>query len=161
MTRHVFQQIALLASLHISAIAQLATTTSLVGNVVDSTGRAITNAKVTAVETRTLATLVTATNDRGYYAFEFIPPGEYSVTAEQPGFQKLTKAGIPVSNNQTVRSDFTLEIGQVTQSVTVQAETVAIKTDDATLSEVLGTRAVSELPLNGRDPMMLAVTTPG
>jgi len=161
MTRHVFQQIALLASLHISAIAQLATTTSLVGNVVDSTGRAITNAKVTAVEIRTLATLVTATNDRGYYAFEFIPPGEYSVTAEQPGFQKLTKAGISVSNNQTVRSEFTLEIGQVTQSVTVQAETVAIKTDDATLSEVLGTRAVSELPLNGRDPMMLAVTTPG
>ena len=45
--------------------------------------------------------------------------------------------------------------------MTVQAESLAIKTDDATLSEVLSTRAVSELPLNGRDPMMLAITTPG
>ena len=80
------------------------------------------NAKVTAVETRTAATLNTTTNDQGYYSFEFIPVGEYSVTVEQPGFQKLTKTGIQVSNNQTVRSDFMLEVGQFTQSVTVQAE---------------------------------------
>jgi hypothetical protein len=161
MTKGLFRNITVLACLHVSAIAQLATTTSLVGNVADSSGRAISNAKVTAVETRTLATLTTNTNDQGYYSFEFIPVGEYSVSAEQPGFQKLTKTGIQVSNNQTVRSDFALEIGQLTQSVIVQAEVFAIKTDDATLSEVLSTRAVSELPLNGRDPMMLAVTTPG
>ena len=49
----------------------------------------------------------------------------------------------------------------MTQSVTIQAEVSAIKTDDASVSEILSTRAVSELPLNGRDPMMLAVTTPG
>ena len=161
MMKRFLQQITLLAFLAVSAIAQLATTTSLVGNVVDSTGKSIPNAKVTAVESRTLATLTTTTNDQGYYSFEFVPAGEYNVTVEQPGFQRMTKTGIPVSNNQSVRSDFMLEVGQVTQSVTVQAESLAIKTDDATLSEVLGTRAVAELPLNGRDPMMLAVTTPG
>src|SRR5262249_11947215 len=112
MTKRLFQQFALLACLHASAFAQLATTTSMVGNVIDSTGRAIPNARVTAVETRTQAILTTNTNEQGYYAFEFVPAGEYSVSVEQPGFQKLTKTRIPVSNNQTVRSDFTLEVGQ-------------------------------------------------
>src|SRR4051794_19842239 len=161
MTKGPFRNIALLACLCAGAHAQLATTTSLVGNVSDPTGRAVANAKVTAVETRTLATLNTTTNDQGYYSFEFIPVGQYSVTIEQQGFQKLTKTGIEVSNNQNVRSDFVLQVGQLSQAVTVQAEATAIKTDDATLSEVMTTRAVSELPLNGRDPMMLAVTTPG
>ena len=161
MIKGLFTSIALVACFHATALAQLATTTSLVGNVADSTGRAIQNAKVTATETRTLAVLTANTNDQGYYSFEFVTPGEYSITIEQAGFQRLTKTGIQLSNNQTVRTDFTLEVGQLTQSVTVQAEALAIKTDDATLSEVLSTRAVSELPLNGRDPMMLAITTPG
>ena len=94
MMKTAVRQITLLACLCASAFAQLATTTSLVGNVVDPTGRAIANAKVTAVETRTLSTLNTVTSDQGYYGFEFIPAGEYNVTIEQPGFQKMTKTGI-------------------------------------------------------------------
>src|SRR3954468_18657516 len=144
-TKGLVRNVALLACLCAGAYAQLATTTSLVGNVSDPTGSAVGNAKVTAVETRTLATLNTTTNDQGYYSFEFIPVGQYRVSVEQSGFQKLTKTGIEVSNNQSVRSDFVLQVGQVTQSVEVQAEALAIKTDDATLSEVMNTRAVSEL----------------
>ena len=60
-----------------------------------------------------------------------------------------------------VRADLTLAVGAVSQSVTVEAQVTAIKTDDATVSEVLGTRNVADLPLNGRDPMQLALTTPG
>lgn len=153
--------LATLALLGATASAQLATTTSLVGNVTDASGRSIPNATVVAVETRTLARQTTTTNDQGYYSFEFTPVGVYSITIEQPGFQKITKTNIEVQINQAVRTDFKLEVGALTQSVTVQAEATAIKTDDATVSEVLGTRAVSELPLNGRDPMALAVTTPG
>jgi len=161
MTKGLCASIVFLTCLHVSVFGQLATRTSLVGNVIDPSGSAVQNAKVTAVEMRTLAKLNTTTNERGYYAFEFIPVGEYSVTVEQQGFQKLTKAGIQVGINQIVRSDFVLEVGQLTQAVTVQAEALAIKTDDAALTETLGTRAVSELPLNGRDPMSLATTTPG
>ena len=106
MVKRLSSQIALFVCLQASAFAQLATTTSLVGNVIDSTGRAIPSARVTAIETRTAAALSAVTNDQGYYAFEFIPAGEYNVTVEQPGFQKLTKTGIAVSNNQSVRSDF-------------------------------------------------------
>jgi hypothetical protein len=151
----------LLALCGAAASAQLATRTSLVGTVIDSTGRSVPDAKVTAVETRTQGTQTTTTNEQGYYSFEFVPVGEYSITVEQPGFQKVTKTGILVQINQTMRADFRLEVGSVSQAITVQSEVTAIKTDDAAVSEILSSRAVTELPLNGRNPMMLAVTTPG
>jgi hypothetical protein len=85
----------------------------------------------------------------------------YRITVEQPGFQTTTKTGVQLDINQTVRTDFQLAVGTISQSVTVEAAASVIKTDDATVSEVLSTKSVSELPLNGRDPMMLAITTPG
>ena len=156
-----FATLCILTLLPVVASAQLATTTSLVGSVIDSSGKVISGARVTAVETSTLDTHTTTTNEQGYYTFEFVRVGTYSIAIEHPGFQKVTKTGVQVDINQVVRTDFTLSVGAVTQSVTVQAEATAIQTDDATVSEVLGTRSVAELPLNGRDPMMLAVTTPG
>jgi hypothetical protein len=144
-----------------SAMAQLATTTSLVGNVTDSSGSAIPNAKVTAVEKNTSDTYAMTTNEQGYYSRDFVRVGVYDITVEQQGFQKVTKSGILVSINQNVRTDFALKVGELNQSVTVQAEATAIKTDDATVSETLNTRTVADLPLNGRNPMTLAVLTPG
>src|SRR5580704_10115827 len=145
----------------IAAYAQLATTTSLVGTVTDSSGKLIPNAKVTATETRTLDKYNTITNEQGNYNFEFVRVGVYSVAVEQSGFQKVTETGIIVDINQTVRTDITLPVGTVSQAVTLEAAVEAIKTDDAAVSEILGTRNVAELPLNGRDPMSLATTTPG
>jgi Carboxypeptidase regulatory-like domain len=142
-------------------LAQLATTTSLVGTVSDTSGKSIPNAKVTAVEAGTQDTHTTLTTEQGYYAIEFVRVGTYNITVECPGFQKVTKTGIPVDINQTVRTDVTLAVGAISQSVTVEAATAAIKTDDAAVSEIISTRNVAELPLSGRDPMQLAVTTPG
>ncbi|HLJ16604.1 MAG TPA: TonB-dependent receptor, partial [Bryobacteraceae bacterium] len=151
-----------LASLTImSASAQIATTTSLVGTVTDTSGQVISGAKVTAVERGTLDTYTAQTNDQGYYSIDFVRVGTYSISVEHPGFQKVTKTGITVEINQAVRTDVSLTVGALSQSITVEATVTAIKTDDATVSEVLTTRNVADLPLNGRDPMMLAVTTPG
>jgi hypothetical protein len=144
-----------------TAKAQIASTTSLVGTITDSSGKSVPGAKVTAVETGTRDTHTARANEQGYYLFEFIRVGAYDVTAEAAGFQKLTKAGVHVEINEVVRADITLAVGAVSQSVTVEAQVTAIKTDDATVSEVLGTRNVADLPLNGRDPMQLALTTPG
>jgi hypothetical protein len=144
-----------------TANGQLATTTSLVGNVFDPSGTAIQNAKVTAVETGTGDTRTTTTNEQGYYSFEFARVGLYNISIEQPGFQKVTKTGVQLSINQAVRTDFTLTLGAVTQNVTVEALAMAIKTDDPTVSESISTRQVADLPLSGRDPMRLATTTPG
>lgn len=145
----------------ISAYAQLATTTSLVGTVTDSTGKVIPGAKVTATETRTHDQYNTTTNGQGNYTFEFVRVGVYSITVELTGFQKITKTGIIVDIDQTVRTDIALAVGAVSQSVTVEATVSAIKTDDASVSEILSTRSVAELPVNGRDPMSLATTTAG
>src|SRR5437870_148103 len=161
MTSRLFAAVSLFTVFVATANAQLATTTSLVGNVFDPTGKAVQNAKVTAVETGTADTRTTTTNEQGYYSFEFARVGVYSVTVEQAGFQKVTKTGIQVSINQSVRTDFTLAIGAVTQNVTVEAVAMAIKTDDSSVSESIGTRQVADLPLSGRDPMRLAITTPG
>ncbi|MCC6369076.1 MAG: TonB-dependent receptor [Bryobacterales bacterium] len=147
--------------LDVTASAQLATTTSLVGTVIDSSGQSVPNAKVTAVEEGSLTTYNTTTNVSGYFAIDFVRVGTYSITVDQPGFQKVTKTGIQVNINQTVRTDFRLEVGTVSQSVTVAADATVIKTDEATVRESISTRAVAELPLNGRDAMQLAVLTPG
>src|SRR5262245_16908760 len=161
MTIRFFAAVSLLTVCAATASAQLATTTSLVGNVFDPTGKSVQGAKVTAVETGTSETRTTTANEQGYYSFEFARVGVYNITVEQPGFQKATKTGVQVTINQSVRTDFTLAIGAVTQNVTVEAVSTAIKTDDSTVSESISSREVADLPLNGRDPMRLALTTPG
>ena len=70
--------------------------------------------------------------------------GSYRITAEHAGFQKITETGITVEINQTVRTDIALKVGAVNQSVTVEASSSAIKTDDATVSEIIGTRNVAD-----------------
>ncbi len=161
MSQRLIAGICLSAFFVVGAHAQLATTTSLVGTVTDSSGKVIPGAKVTAIETGTRDNYNTTTNEQGYYTIEFIRVGAYSVTVEHTGFQKVTRTGIAVDINQTVRNDIALPVGAVSQSVTVEAALTAIKTDDAAVSEVLGTRSIAELPLNGRDAMSLATTTPG
>ena len=87
--------------------------------------------------------------------------GTYDLTVTHPGFQTYQANGIQVDINQVVRTDMTLRVGGVQQSVTVQATAATISTDEASISEIIGQRSVAELPLNGRDPLRLALTTPG
>src|SRR5260370_20645566 len=143
------------------AFGQIATTTSLVGTVTDSNGASVAGAKVDAVNRGTRDTYNTTTNYQGYYSIEFIHVGVYDLSVEQPGFQKVTKSGIIVNINQVVRNDVALTVGALNQSVTIEAVAASIKTDDATVSEVIGARDVADLPLNGRDPLKLATITAG
>src|SRR5260370_8635293 len=148
-------------SLAANGFEQLATITFMVGTGTDPSGRSIIGAKVTAVNAATQDTYNTTTNDQRYYRIEFVRVGTYNITSEQAGFQKFTKTGIIVDINSVVRNDAILPVGSVSESVTVAASAPVIKTDDASVSEVIGTRALAELPLNGRDPMRLATTTAG
>ena len=153
--------VCLAAVLAVSGRSQIATTTSLVGTVTDASGKTVATAKVTAVNANTHNTYSTVTSEQGYYNIEFIAVGDYNLTVEQPGFETTRINGIHVDINQVVRNDVVLKIGNVVESVTVQATASAIKTDDATVSEIVSTRDVAELPLNLRDPMALATTMPG
>ncbi len=141
--------------------AQLASTTSLVGNVTDSAGAAIAGASVNAVNTGTLENYTATTNGEGYYNIQFVKIGPYKITVTQPGFESFTKSGIHVETNQIVRTDFAMQIGQVTQTMTVTSEAPPIATDEASLSQIINSQQTVDLPLNGRDVLQLAVITPG
>lgn len=149
------------SALAISGRAQIATTTSLVGTVIDASGKTVPNAKVTAVNANTHDTYTAVTSDQGYYNIQFVAVGDYNLTVQAPGFEVTNISGIHVDINQVVRDDVTLRVGNVVESVNVEAVAGAIKTDDATVSEIIPTRDVADLPLNLRDPMALAITTPG
>ncbi len=148
---------AVLASL---CMGQLASTTSIVGTVTDTAGAVVGDAAVTAINQDTQETLTARTNAEGYYSFQFIKIGTYTVSVTHPGFETVRKTSIQVETNQTVRIDFNLRVGQVSERVEVTAEIPAIKTDDAAINEVIGTRATVDLPIVNRDSLRLAITVP-
>ncbi len=116
---------------------------------------------VVATNVDTNDTYKTASNADGHYTIEFIKIGRYNVAATQPGFQSVTRNNITIDANQTVRADFALSVGQVSEQIVVSGGAPPIATDDASVREVIGQRSVAELPLNGRDPLQLAITAPG
>ena len=142
-------------------VGQLSRTTSLVGTVKDATGAVVPNASVVAVQTETSTTYRTSTSSTGDYSIPYVNIGTYSITVKTSGFKTTLKTGVLVQVNQVVRTDFTLQVGQVSQEVTVKAGAPAIATDDASVSQVVSQQQIADLPLNGRDVLELAVTTPG
>jgi hypothetical protein len=151
----------ILTALSAGAFAQLASTTALVGNVVDSAGAAMAGVTVTAVNTGTSETYTTVTTTEGAYNIQFVKIGTYDISASKSGFSVLTKRGVLVQTDQIVRTDFTLKVGQVSEKIEVTAAAPPIATDEASVSEVINTRQTTDLPLNGRDPLKLAITAPG
>ncbi len=138
--------------------AQVANNTALVGTVLDPSGAPLAGATVTAINEATKVVYPGTTNAEGYYSISFITPGTYDVTVEQTGFTKLTKTGRIVTINLALRTDFNLQVGSTTTSVTVSASTPPIATDDATLGETFNTKAVEDLPLIGHNALEVAAT---
>ncbi len=92
-----------------------------------------------------------ATDESGNYFVPSLIPGTYSVVCEHSGFKKITVGPVTVSVNQTVRVDLNLQVGETAESVTVQEFASLVQTDTATIGQVVTTRQLAELPLNGRD----------
>ena len=161
MTRRISVLLSLCLLLTTHAWAQLASQTALVGTVTDSGGLVVPGAQVVAVNTGTKDTYEATTNTEGYYHIPFVRPGKYQITITIPSFQTFKTVGVEVATNQVVRTNATLQVGGVSESVNVSAESQIIDTDRATVSETIGARAIVELPLSGRNVWSLASTTPG
>ncbi len=147
--------------LTVALFAQLASNTSLVGTITDTSGAAVSGVNVTALNEGTQETYNTTTNASGYYELQFVKAGSYAITSRKDGFSTVITRNIPISANQIVRTDFSLSVGEVTQSMEVVADVPPIKTDDAAVNELISTKSTAELPLNGRNPLQLAAITPG
>ena len=139
-----------------SAWAQLASQTALVGTVTDSDGLGVPGAQVTAVNTGTRDTYEATTNAEGYYNIQFVRTGTYEISVTLTGFQTTRVTGIEVANNQVARTNVVVKVGQLNESITVVGSSPILDTDSARISETIGKRAVSDLPLNGRNVWSLA-----
>jgi hypothetical protein len=133
----------------------------IVGTVTDSTGAVIPNAKVTVANAATAFSREFTSNTAGEYAAHKIPIGDYTITAEASGFQKLVRTGITLTVGQTQRVDLAMTVGQVTQEVTVTGNVVRVETENAAVSDLVSGTQISKLSLNGRNFVSLALLTPG
>ncbi|HSG99294.1 MAG TPA: carboxypeptidase-like regulatory domain-containing protein, partial [candidate division Zixibacteria bacterium] len=132
------------------------------GNVIDSTRAAIVGAKVTVVNNQTNLTRETVTNEAGGYSFPTVATGTFTLTATAPGFQTFVQNNISVAPNSVTRVNITLEVGQVTETVTVEASAATLQTDRAEVRQEVTEKSLKELPVPlGRNYQMLFVTLPG
>ncbi len=144
-----------------AAWAQLASQTALVGTVRDSGGGVVPGAIVRAVNIQTQDTYETATNAQGQYTIVAPRLGRYEITIALDGFRTFKATGVELAGNQVVRTDAVLEVGDLSEVVTVEAAAAMLSTDRAAISQTIDERAISELPLSGRNVWQLASTTPG
>jgi len=135
--------------------------TEVLGTVTDASGAVVPGVKVTLLRIATGEQRETTSDAAGNYSFPFIEIGEYTVTAEAPGFKTQTKTGISVAYQQKARVNFQLEVGQITERIEVSATGVELKTDDAVIGSTVERRRVLELPTLNRNFASLLVLTPG
>jgi hypothetical protein len=134
---------------------------SIRGTVVDSSGAAVSDARITAVQTETGLVRTTATDTQGVYVFVELPIGHYRLEAEAKGFKKYVQEGITLEVNQIATVAVRLEVGIPTQEVRVQADASLVETTATSLGKTVGEGDVLDLPLNGRDFTQLGLLQPG
>src|SRR5262245_34768899 len=146
-----------------SAVPSLAQvdTGSISGVVSDESSAAISGASVTLTNEGTSAELTTTTGIDGGYKFTPVRIGSYKVTATFQGFQTVVQHGIVVNVGENVVSNFTLSPGAVTDTVTVESTVPVLQSQDASVGQVVDSKSVNDLPLNGRNFTFLAQLSAG
>ncbi len=152
----------MLAVLSASLAFSQAVNGSLVGTITDSSGAAIPNAKVAITEANTGVSRGTTTNESGNYNFSDLPPGTYTVTAEQTGFKRSSRPGVDVVVNTSGRVDLTLQPGQITETIEVTATAPMLQTERADTGRSMETRVVQDVPIGvSHNFQSLSVLVPG
>src|SRR5207245_6096869 len=148
-----------LAVIPTAALAQGSVT--IFGTVTDALGSVVPGATITATNARTALERVTACDANGNYAISQLPVGVYTVKAELSGFKtfRLDRVQTQVDGNRRV--NVVMELGQLTESVTVAGDTAQVDTRSGTLREVVDSQRIVELPLNGRNPLQLQLLVAG
>jgi hypothetical protein len=136
-------------------------TATVVGTVTDPSGAVIPGVKVTASNPEKGFTRELVSNPSGEFMAAKIPLGNYVITAEATGFQKLVRSGITLAVGQTLRVDLQLAVGLVTQEVTVTGNVARVETETAAVSDVVTGSQIANLELNGRNFVALALMVPG
>lgn len=152
--------LAMVCILALAAFAQ-SDNASISGIVKDPSGAVVTGATVTVTNEAIGFERKTTTNESGFYTVPNIQPGFYTVTVEAPGFKKAesTRNRLEAAIPRQVNID--LAVGQVSESVTVEASAAQLNTESATVGKTVEQTQIQNLALNGRNPLFLAVLKPG
>ncbi len=143
-----------------SLLGQTATG-SIVGIATDPSGGIIVGATVTLTQVGTNATRTTVTDSRGAYALTFLQPGIYNITIESPGFKAFAQNGIILDVEATLTVNAKLPVGAVSQRVTVSGQPPLVESQTSSLGQVMGTRSILDLPVNGRNSYAFVALVPG
>lgn len=133
----------------------------VMGTVTDASGAVVPGAQVTAKDLATGAIISTKSNGTGNYTLPYLRPGIFQITCEVSGFKRFEQGPITLQVDQTLEVNITLQPGEVTQKLTVSASAAPLATETGSLSQVVSTRSIENLPLNIRDPYGLIALTPG
>jgi hypothetical protein len=142
-------------------LALFAQTAQITGRVADSSGGIVSGAKVTVTNTETGVRREIQSNSDGYYAAPLLIRGTYSVAVQQAGFKESVRSGLSLDEGQTLRMDFGLEVGQVSEKIEVTGAAPLLETEGATISTVVPNQKIMDMPTVGRNPLQFALLVPG
>jgi len=143
------------------SVAAFAQNAQITGRVADSSGAIVGGAKVAVIHTDTGVRREIQTNGEGYYAAPLLARGAYSVRVQQTGFKESIRSGVTLDEGQTLRLDFALEVGQVSERIEVTGAAPLLETEGATLSTVVTNQRILDMPTVGRNPLQFALLVPG
>jgi hypothetical protein len=139
----------------------LQSTATLTGKVADQNNAVVSGAKVTAQNTSTNVERITTTDDQGTYQLAALPVGDYRVEIRAEGFKTEIVDHLSIEVARIVVQDFQLEVGDITQTISVTPDARLIETGTVSVGQVIGQQPVQELPLNGRQFIELGLLVPG
>jgi hypothetical protein len=134
---------------------------TLTGRVVDPSEAPIAQAAVSVRNDGTNVAYPAKTDSHGNYTIPFLPPGTYTVSVSAPGFRQTIRSGLELTVANATTQDFKLEIGTVTQEMTITAEAPLLEQASADRGGLIDSEQVAKYPLNGRNPFMLSMLVPG
>jgi hypothetical protein len=155
--------LSVLALIIFAAAVQLVaqSTGTLTGTVIDPSGAVVSGAEVACVNTNTQFILRAVTNQSGLFRFSDVPVGSYEITASRAGFADLRRSGIQLLTEHTVNLTLALRLGEISQSVLVDAPAPLVQAATSDVQSTIDSRQMRDLPLNGRNAFQLAELTPG
>jgi hypothetical protein len=136
-------------------------TAAVLGTVRDPSGAPVSNAKITVKNAATGITAVTTTDPQGDYVFPSVRIGTYEIRAESAGFSVAVASNVSVTVNARQRVDLSLQVGQVSETVSVVAEAPLLEADSSDKGQVISQRQIVNLPIRGRTYSSLALLAPG
>ncbi len=162
MTRKYAATAGVLLLLGVSFVSAQVSTSSITGAVTDSSGAMVVNAKIEAKNDDNGVVFEQHTTGAGTYTFSSLTPGSYSITVTMAGFRTFTSTHNILTVGTPLVVDVTLKVGAVGESVeVVESNYQRLETSNATVSDVMDTKQVQDLPLNGRNPLALLTLEPG